>query len=568
MSDKIKILLTIILFVSIIEASSQTPVLVFFDDFSNPTTTESKFSFYDPNNTRGTITAHTVINNYLELRMDVTDANSWAVVKHDFASDSKIIIVCDLYYQAGNSWNYYMPQINFAEYSTATYKVTGSIIQAKMQTDHYTPDNPCGDNIHPSLTNYLSTLNQNSCVQNFRLINSFASATSASFYNRWLNGAIITLDKTTGYVSVDIEGDGLIDMDGFVPSSLIKKVNTVSFSPYGWFTGHLMRIRNLKIYAVNGKTFSTINKSICEGQNYLGYTTSGTYIDTLLNHAGFDSIRTLNLNVIPKTYSTINSTICEGQNYLGYTLSGAYVDTLVNNEGCDSIRTLNLNVIPKTYSSINSTICEGQNYLGYSVNGTYVDTLVNKAGCDSIRTLSLTVNPKPIVFAGKDTSLIAGNSIIIIGSSVSSNIISLQWTPNYAIDNITLLNPTVNPLNTTVYALTATNSLGCTTSDSVKVTVIPRYNVLVPSAFTPNSDGKNDVFKPTFFYVPITYKMSVYNRYGQLVFETDDYTKGWNGKINQVLQNSGTYVWMIVYSLQNNIKEAKQGTVSLIKLIK
>lgn len=228
--------------------------LVFSDDFNDASVTESKFSFYNPNNRYGTTLAHSVIDGYLELRQDVTDAHSQAIVNFDFTNAKKIKIVCDLFYHDGHdkkSYHYYFPQIGLIAYTPSNYSMDASI-QFLMQTDYYSPDNPCGSNTQPSLRYWLSSHENLSCPIDFKRMNTFESRTSDSFYDKWLNNAIIVFDKTLGYVSVDIDGDGLIDVEGYIPSSEMNSYNfnTIYFSPYGWWTGHFMRIRNLKIYAM------------------------------------------------------------------------------------------------------------------------------------------------------------------------------------------------------------------------------------------------------------------------------------------------------------------------------
>ena len=88
--------------------------------------------------------------------------------------------------------------------------------------------------------------------------------------------------------------------------------------------------------------------------------------------------------------------------------------------------------------------------------------------------------------------------------------------------------------------------------------------VFVPSSFTPNGDGRNDIFKPKFYGGPSSYHFVIYNRFGQKIFETNDYTNGWNGKINGINQ-TGTFVWVMEYQLGTMPKETKKGTVTLIR---
>jgi gliding motility-associated-like protein len=282
---------------------------------------------------------------------------------------------------------------------------------------------------------------------------------------------------------------------------------------------------------VKPKSFSSITQTICQGQSYLGYSTSGIYHDTLIAVNGCDSIRTLNLTVLPTLVSTINTSICQGQNYAGHTTTGIFIDTLVSSNGCDSIRTLNLIVKPKSLSNLNISICNGETYLGHTTSGIYVDTLVSSNGCDSIRTLSL--NVKANSFSNFTTSICEGENFL--GHTISGTYI----------DTLIAFN-------------------GCDSIISTNLTVVKNCEVYFPSAFTPNNDSKNDVFKILNAHNLLEYNLSIYNRWGQKVFETKDYTAGWNGIYNGVLQPIGVYVWYSTFKLVGKNRQMK-GTVVLIR---
>ena len=94
---------------------------------------------------------------------------------------------------------------------------------------------------------------------------------------------------------------------------------------------------------------------------------------------------------VDTVYSTLDTTICEGEDVEGYNVSGTYIDTFTVNAGCDSIRILNLTVVPIFQSLQEVQICQGESYEGYDKPGFYSDTFPSLSGCDSIRLLRLNV---------------------------------------------------------------------------------------------------------------------------------------------------------------------------------
>ena len=125
------------------------------------------------------------------------------------------------------------------------------------------------------------------------------------------------------------------------------------------------------------------------------------------------------------------------------------------------------------------------------------------------------------------------------------------------------------PIDSTgLYSVTAYNECGIA-SDSVHITVLsPCENcLLVPSAFTPNDDGRNDVFRGVIRCAMAEYKFSVYNRYGQRIFLTTESDKGWDGKLNGTPQDAGVYFYYIAYktTVPGAKQEQAKGTVTLVR---
>jgi gliding motility-associated-like protein len=293
----------------------------------------------------------------------------------------------------------------------------------------------------------------------------------------------------------------------------------------------------------------------CSGTTQcLTFNSSGVYKDTVITPNTCDSIITLHLTITPPLFSTITESICNGQNYNGHSSSGTYIDTLVATNGCDSIRTLQLTVLSKSFSTIAETICDGQTYDGHGSSGTYyIDTLVATNGCDSITTLQLTVLPKPAPYLGADTALCTGESIQLYPGQFTT----YTWQDGSAQNHFTVTQPGL-------YSVIVSNSCGSGSDEIlIKEGICDSY---FPSAFTPNNDGKNDLFKILGAQNLKDYHLAVYNRYGQKVFETNDYRKGWTGDVKGQLQNSGVYVWYCNFKKSSSPENiVMKGTVALIR---
>jgi gliding motility-associated-like protein len=83
----------------------------------------------------------------------------------------------------------------------------------------------------------------------------------------------------------------------------------------------------------------------------------------------------------------------------------------------------------------------------------------------------------------------------------------------------------------------------------------------IPNAFTPNNDGRNDVFRPLIYGSVVNYNFAVYNRWGQQVFMSADWMKGWDGTVRGAPQPAGAFVWYCVYQLQGQEVQTQRGTV-------
>lgn len=199
-----------------------------------------------------------------------------------------------------------------------------------------------------------------------------------------------------------------------------------------------------------------------------------------------------------------------------------------------------------------------------STTTTYTLIVTDTSGCDAITdNVTVIVRPLPTANAGADDTITEGATVQLVGTGG----LQYSWSPVEGLSNANLFNPVAQPDSTTDYVLTVTDLFGCTNTDTVRITVInftePYW---LPSAFTPDANGHNDVL-----YVRgggfKTFQFSIFNRYGEMIFIAKDIKTGWDGK-NQFTSDdvpADAYVWKLNGVLENDEKVDAKGLVNLIR---
>ncbi|MBK6952638.1 MAG: gliding motility-associated C-terminal domain-containing protein [Crocinitomicaceae bacterium] len=214
-------------------------------------------------------------------------------------------------------------------------------------------------------------------------------------------------------------------------------------------------------------------------------------------------------------------------------------------------------VSPNTSTDQNPTICP-------TVPGTYdIElTATNAYGTNTV-THTLIVNETPLVSAGYDTT-IDMHTFGILDATVIPGGGSYVWTDDENIECPTCENTIVWPVFTEQFTVVYTSAAGCVASDSVLITVLFEDVVNVPNGFSPNGDNLNDILFVKGDGI-VNMRFSIYNRYGQLVFQSDDQKIGWDGYLNGRPENPGVFVWYLEYSLVDGSSNSKKGNVTLLK---
>ena len=337
---------------------------------------------------------------------------------------------------------------------------------------------------------------------------------------------------------------------------------------------------SLVLQSSNSYTNPTYTWNTGDASSSITISQPGTYWLSVSVATGCDGVDTINIAQGIAPVVTINDTsICPGNstsiqaqgNFTnpGYLWSNGNVTAsttvsqsgtywvIVNDNGCNGSDTMILTYLPEPLVDIHATdsLCpgttiplssiqpDGSQYLwsngstGSTINagtGEHWLIVTNTFGCKAGDTTNIFEATMPAVALGNDTSICNGNIVTLSPLYYSG---SLEWNNNSTADAI-------NVSEDGIYYITATNSCG-TATDSLYVH-IEDCNIWVPDAFTPNGDGKNDIFRVKGnFTLATDFTFSIYDRWGERIFVTEDPIKGWDGTFRGNLQDVNTFAYML-----------------------
>jgi gliding motility-associated-like protein len=182
-----------------------------------------------------------------------------------------------------------------------------------------------------------------------------------------------------------------------------------------------------------------------------------------------------------------------------------------------------------------------------------------KPGIDSVR---VRVVPQVPAFAGNDTSIVLNQPLQLNATGGTA----YAWTPTTGLNNPNISSPVANPTGNISYIVRVSTPEGCFAKDTINVKVFnSKPDIFVPTAFTPNNDSKNDQLIPIPVGITKLEYFKVYNRYGELVFNTTQIGRGWDGRIKGKEQNTSTYVWYVQGVDYTGKTIFKKGTSTLIR---
>ncbi|MEQ8703641.1 MAG: gliding motility-associated C-terminal domain-containing protein [Phaeodactylibacter sp.] len=323
-------------------------------------------------------------------------------------------------------------------------------------------------------------------------------------------------------------------------------------------------VSNNKIVYVQPKSFA-ITDTICEGSTY-GFgqdvlDQTGTYVDSLQSSIGCDSIVTLNLAVVPDPMITAQLT--------GDTTACADTD--------DGVVTVA--GIENAYSPVFISLSGAETTLGPTATfdglspGQYAVQVTDRLGCTLEDTVTVE-SPIPLLVTLSGPAQVALGDEAVINAEVNQSVDMAVWSLPFDFE---CLDPNcesimVFPLSAATVSYEVTQLGGCTGKDSIRIGFEDVRRVYIPTAFSPNDDGRNDTFRP-FVGVPNVQSVTslqVFDRWGGMVYERTDYLPessrdGWDGTKRGKPLPSGQYTYVAQVLFIDGLVRSYSGSVRLIR---
>lgn len=319
-------------------------------------------------------------------------------------------------------------------------------------------------------------------------------------------------------------------------------------------------VSDVKIVTVVPK-FYTVRDSICEGLSYEQaentYTTTGIYTDTLISSIGCDSIVTLDLTIVPDT--DITSDIHTYITSCSYTTDGRIeLDNISNLT--DPSEIILLDSDQDTMPAFNG-LAAGQYYL--ILRDRYGCSLEEEITINSAAPFELDVGPDQEVQLGDE---------VIIEVDATYDIMDYTWLPGIVSCTSNCPSGSFIAVEDVSLILEASNANGCKASDTINISVDQNVPVYYPNVFSPNEDGRNEVFYlsgPPNAILGID-EMVIFNRWGGIVYRgtrlvPNSIQHGWNGKVGDQVVQSGVYTFIAKVSLLSGPQIIIKDAITLIR---
>ena len=271
---------------------------------------------------------------------------------------------------------------------------------------------------------------------------------------------------------------------------------------------------------------------------------------------------------------TESAEICQGESYTFYNeeyeATGIYCDTTINAEGCMVISCLDLNVISVNNSSITEQICEGEvieiNGEIISDSGEYCTEYMSVNGCDSLHCIVIDILPLPSIDGLPDTIEAEEGEVVTLEENNDYSIYDWSGTDNLSCYDCS--NPDYTITQDEEIIVEVIDENGCVNSKVIEVilrTTCRLEDKLVPTAITPNGNGKNEVFRVmNVRRDEIIVHIEIYNRWGEKLYE-DSTNAGWDGTYKSESVPEGIYLYIVEISCPTGVIQLLKGDLTVIR---
>ena len=277
----------------------------------------------------------------------------------------------------------------------------------------------------------------------------------------------------------------------------------------------------------------------------------------------------VDLGLADTTFETIQ--ICENDTVtvFGTEVSdaGIFVGNFISVGGCDSVHIVTVEETDSIISTFEYFICTGDSIeiFGETIytSGVFSESYFTTGGCDSIVNIIVTAYPELSVTFTNDTVTSNLTGVILSPIYTGSNY-TISWSPDENLSCNDCPNPVVIPTENGWYYVTITDINGCSSTDSIYVTLDITSIVDIPNAFSPNGDGVNDFFGILNAGNCEIIYFNIYNRWGEMIFTTNNISGTWDGTYKEIPQEIGTYVY-VADGYCDEKKFTLTGTLTLVR---
>jgi len=322
---------------------------------------------------------------------------------------------------------------------------------------------------------------------------------------------------------------------------------------------------------------SVLDTAVCAGTMPFSFggqvcSNGGNYVHTFTSSFGCDSVVTLLLHVSAAPVVAEQHIVsCGPLDFDGrhYEQSAVLRDTLHTSGNCDSLyHIVYLDLGSPVSDTVNAAICRGDVYwfaeAPYQDPGFYQHTYQTTAGCDSLVVLDLSVLELPgirIQRAAPADALCAGDSVRLEATGGRH----YEWFSGTASLGSGSSMAVFLAAGDNIVRVKGEDQFSCSNTDELLLVAHACCSLQMPNAFSPNGDGRNDQFGPISKARPDLYTLRIFNRWGRVLFTAATIDVCWDGTVNGIPADAGTYYYRIEGRCPGNIPIREQGNFTLIR---